>query len=305
MAAATLQHHATLTPDARSRRPGRRGLWLLAPGTAWLVIFAIAPLLFTVVMSFWTSTIFGTTADWNVRNYVRFVEEPIYVSVLFTTLRIALITTALSLLISYPIAWFLATRRGMAKAIFVMCIFLPFWTSYVIRTFLWLPILGRNGVINHALQWLGLIDAPLEWLLYNEGAIYLGLVYVYTLFMVLPIYLALDRLDPKLIEAAADLGATPFRTFRRVILPLSWPGVLSGCIMVFLLACGAFVTPSLLGGPSASMFGNLIASQFMHSNNWAFGAALSLVLIVVVLGFLLLAGRKIGLQRVFIGGDYY
>ena len=276
----------------------------MLPGTAWLVIFAILPLAFTLVMSFWTSTIFGTTATWTFSNYVKFIQEPVYVSVLMTTLRIALVTTALSLLISYPIAWFLATRRGTARMILVIALFMPFWTSYVIRTFLWLPILGRNGVVNHALLWLGVIDEPLGGLLYNEGVIYLGLVYVYTLFMVLPIYLALDRLDPKLIEAAADLGATPFHIFRRIILPLSWPGVLSGCIMVFLLSCGAFVTPSLLGGPSATMFGNLISSQFAHSNNWAFGSALSIVLIVVVLLFLLLAGRRIGLQRVFIGGDY-
>ncbi len=294
------------TQAVRVRREGgsRWGGLLLLPGAAWLLIFAILPLAFTLVMSFWTSTIFGTTATWTFANYGQFVEEPVYVSVLLTTIRIAIVTTFLTLLISYPIAWFLATRQGTARSILVIAIFMPFWTSYVIRTFLWLPILGRNGVVNHVLLWLGIVDEPLSDLVYNESTIYLGLVYVYTLFMVLPIYLALDRLDPKLIEAASDLGATPVHVFRRIILPLSWPGVLSGCIMVFLLSCGAFVTPSLLGGPSATMFGNLIASQFSHSNNWAFGAALSIVLIAVVLAFLLIAGRRIGLQRVFIGGDY-
>lgn len=291
---------------ARTRRDGssRWAGLLLLPGAAWLVIFAVLPLGFTFVMSFWTSTIFGTTATWTFDNYLKFVDEPVYVSVLLTTIRIAIVTTVLSLLISYPIAWFLATRRGTARTIIVIAVFMPFWTSYVIRTFLWLPILGRNGVINHLLLWLGVIDQPLTDLVYNESTIYLGLVYVYTLFMVLPIYLALDRLDPRLIEAAADLGATPFHIFRRIILPLSLPGVLSGSIMVFLLSCGAFVTPSLLGGPSASMFGNLISSQFSHSNNWAFGAALSIILIAVVLTFLLIVGRKIGLQRVFVGGEY-
>jgi len=289
---------------ARPQGRGRAAHLLLLPGAAWLLLFAILPLAFTLVMSFWTSTIFGTTATWTASNYLKFIEEPVYVSVLLTTIRIAVITTVLSLLISYPIAWFLATLKGPARLIFVIAVFMPFWTSYVIRTFLWLPILGRNGVVNHALLWLGVIDEPLTSLLYNEGTIYLGLIYVYTLFMVLPIYLALDRLDPKLIEAAADLGATPLHIFRRIVLPLSWPGVLSGSVMVFLLSCGAFVTPSLLGGPSATMFGNLISSQFSHSNNWAFGAALSIILIAVVLAFLLLVGRKAGLQRVFVGGEY-
>jgi len=280
------------------------GLLLLMPGTAWLLIFVILPLVFTIVMSFWTSTIFGTSATWTLTNYINFLEEPTYVVILIKTLRIAAISTAVTLLISYPMAWFLATRQGATKIIVLIAIFMPFWTSYVIRTFLWLPILGRYGVINNALIWLGLIDQPLMGLLYNEGTIYLGLVYVYVLFMVLPIYLALDRLDPNMVEAAFDLGAKPFNIFYRIVLPLSWPGVLSGCIMVFLLSCGAYVTPSLLGGPSANMFGNLISSQFSHSNNWAFGSALSVVLIVSVISLVLIAGHRIGLKRVFIGGDY-
>jgi spermidine/putrescine transport system permease protein len=275
--------------------------WLVIPATVWLVLFAFAPLVFTIMMSTWTSTIFGTTATWNFDNDLRFFEEPLYLSVLLTTIRVAIITTALSLLISYPLAWFLAERQGAAKAIFIILIFLPFWTSYLIRTFVWLPILGRTGIVNDLLLRSGLIAQPIEWLLYNEGTIYLGLVYVYTLFMTLPIYVSLDRLDRSLIAAAADLGATPVRIFWRIVLPLSMPGVISGCVMVFLLSAGAFVTPQLLGGPSAIMFGNLIASQFLNNNNWAFGAALSVVLISVVLLFVLVAGRRVGLQRIFVG----
>jgi spermidine/putrescine transport system permease protein len=282
-------------------RPAPSAVWLVIPAAVWLALFALAPLAFTAVMSTWTSTIFGTTAIWTFDNYVRFFEEPLYVTVLLKTIRIAIITTALSLVISYPLAWFLAERRGVAKAIFVILVFLPFWTSYLIRTFVWLPILGRTGIINDLLLRSGLITEPIEWLLYNEGTIYLGLVYVYTLFMTLPIYVSLDRLDRNLIAAAADLGATPVRIFWRIVLPLSLPGVISGCVMVFLLSAGAFVTPQLLGGPSAIMFGNLIASQFLNNNNWAFGATLSVVLITAVLLFVLVAGRRVGLQRIFVG----
>ena len=181
---------------------------------------------------------------------------------------------------------------------------MPFWTSYVVRTFVWLPILGRNGAINATLMGLGLVEEPIDWLIYNEGTIYLGLVYVYTLFMVLPIYLSLDRIDSRLVEAAVDHGARPWSVFWRILLPLSWPGVLSGCIMVFLLGVGAYVTPRLLGGPSGIMYGNLIADQFLSNNNWAFGAALGSTLALVVVVLLLVTGRWIGIRQVFTGGRF-
>jgi spermidine/putrescine transport system permease protein len=146
------------------------------------------------------------------------------------------------------------------------------------------------------------IDQPIKWLLYNQGTVYLGLVYVYTLFMTLPIYLSIEKIDPRLIEAAADLGARPRWIFLRIILPLSWPGVLSGCIMVFLLSMSAYVTPQLLGGPSGIMFSNMIAAQFLANNNWALGAALSVTLSAVVLLLLAVAGRWIGIRQVFTGG---
>src|SRR5438105_7719979 len=172
--------------------------------------------------------------------------QPVYARVLWQTLRIALVTTVLSLVVSYPLAMFLSRLRGQRKTLAVVLVFLPFWTSYVVRTFVWLPMLGRYGVVNQILIMLGIVEQPIDWLLYSEGAVYVGLVYVYTLYMTLPIYLSLDKLDPKLIEAAGDLGATPLQAFRRVVLPLTMPGVWSGCTMVFLLSCGAYVTPQLL-----------------------------------------------------------
>jgi spermidine/putrescine transport system permease protein len=284
----------------RTRR-ALAGIGLAAPAVIWLLVFAIGPIIFLICLSLWTSTPFGIGEDWSLSNYQTVVSEPLYILVLLKTLRIAIISTLGTLIISYPLALFLSRLREPAKSIAVVLVFLPFWSSYIVRAFVWLPILGRSGALNEIFMKIGLINEPIDWFLYNEGSVYLGLIYVYTLFMTLPIYLSLDKLDRSYIEAASDLGATPFQVFRRVILPLSSPGIWSGCLMVFLLSCGAFVTPQLLGGASSIMFGNVIASQFLYANNWPLGAALSLMLILVVLICVFVAGRRLGLQQIFFG----
>jgi spermidine/putrescine transport system permease protein len=275
---------------------------LLAPGLLWLLAFVVAPFAFAVVISFWTSSIFGLTPDFQFGNYIRVFSNPVYRDLILKTLRVAFVTTCLALLLSYPMAYLLSVMSGRAKAIMTLALFLPFWISYVVRSFVWLPILGTNGAVNRALLALGLIDQPLTGLLYNEGAIYVGLVYVYTLFMALPIYLAIEKIDPRLIEVASDLGATPRWVFLRIILPLSWPGVLSGCIMVFLLAMSSFVTPQLLGGPSGVMVSGMVAAQFQANNNWALGATLALVLSAMTFLILLVGGRWIGVRQIFTAG---
>ncbi|TDR92916.1 ABC transporter permease [Enterovirga rhinocerotis] len=271
---------------------------LVIPGAAWLVFFCVLPFCFMLVMSFWTSNMYGTKAIWTLDNYRKIFTDPIYSKVLLSTLQTSAVTTVLSLFLAYPVAWFLARQKGYRKSVFLLMIFLPFWSSYVIRTFVWLPILGRTGLINQTLLTIGIIDQPIDWLIYNTGATYVGLVYVYMLYMLLPIYLSLDKLDMRLVDAASDLGAGPFQIFRRIVLPLSAPGILSGCVMVFLLDCGAFVTPQILGGPSALMYGNLIAAQFMDGSNWALGAALSVVLIVIIMTLMFLVSRKVGLRSI-------
>ena len=286
---------------SEKQKPGVTGGWLVAPAMVWLALFALAPLVFLVTVSFWTASMFGLTSSFSLQSYAAWAGDSIYIRVLGNTVKIAVITTALSLLVSYPIALFLASLKGKRKMLFVILLFLPFWTSYVVRTFVWMPILGRSGLINATLMSMGIIDRPLDNLVFNEGAVYLGLVYVYTLYMTLPIYLALDKLDPALIEAANDLGASAWQTFRKIILPLTLPAVWSGCTMVFLLCCGAFVTPRLLGGPSSQMFGNIISSQFLDAGNWPLGAALSVVLMVVVMLSLYLASRRFGFQSLFMG----
>lgn len=285
-----------------ARRVSLVGVALVMPSVIWLAVFALVPLVLLVVMSFWTSSIFGLSTEFTLDNYRTLVRDPVYALVLLQTLRIAFTVTLVSLLISYPVAYFIASIAPSRRTGWLLLLFVPFWSSYVVRTFVWLPMLGRNGLVNNVLLSLGVIHEPLDWLLYNEAATQIGLVYVYTLFMTLPIYLALDRIDRKLIEAASDLGAGPMRVFTRVILPLSKPGVVSGCIMVFLMSCGAYVTPQLLGGTGGVMIGNIIAAQYTSTNNWALGAALSVSVIVVVLLVLAVFGRRARLNDAFLKG---
>ena len=279
----------------------RAGLLLLSPALAWIVVFTVVPVIILVVISFWTSTAYGIEPKWTLDNYRTIFGNYVYVGTFMRTLRIAAATTVLTLLAAYPMAFVLSRVRGPRKPLILLFVFLPFWTSYVVRSFLWLPMLGRNGLLNYLLLKAGIITRPVEWFIYNEGAVYIGLVYAYMLFMFLPIYQSLDKQDQKLEEAAGDLGATPLQVFRRVTLPLSLPGVLSGCTMVFLFACGAYVTPQILGGASTMMAGNIIGSQFQISNNWALGASLSVSLMVTVLVCFALSAWRLGLGQLFSG----
>jgi spermidine/putrescine transport system permease protein len=281
-------------------RQSRVSLLLAAPGILWLGLFVALPFAFMLVMSVLSTSAFGIRFVFTLDHYERLLRTPLYAALLFKTFRMAVLTTAFTLIAAYPIAYFLSRQSGRMKTALLLLLFLPFWIGYVVRTFAWLPILGRTGLINQALLQLGVINEPLEWLLYNEFAVYLGLVYVYLLFMVLPIFLSLDRINSHLYEAATDLGAGRWRVLSRIVFPLSRPGVLSGCIMVFLLTFGAFVTPALLGGASGIMYSNVIATQFLADNNWGFGAALSIVMTVMVMLFLIVFGRWIGLRQMFL-----
>jgi len=193
-----------------------RGILLVLPSMLWLLVFAIIPIVVLLCMSTWTSTMFGIERTWDLKNYVTIVSDSVYATILLRTARIAVVATLLSLLFSYPLAMFLVSLKGRTRSLFLLLMFLPFWSSYVVRSFTWLPVLGRAGLINQALMSLGIINEPIEWLVFNEGAVYVGLVYVYTLFMVLPIFLSLDRIDPQVLEAARDLGGKPYQVFMKV-----------------------------------------------------------------------------------------
>ncbi len=270
-----------------------------SPAALWLIAFVAIPGVIVLLASFWTSDLYGLHPVWTLYQWRRAFTTPLYVLLLLKTLRVATVATAITLLIAYPAALALSRLSESAKRAMLIALFLPFWVGFVVRTFAWLPILGRNGLVNQALLWLGVVHSPLTSLLYSEIAVYVGLVSGYLLFMILPIYLAIEGIDGAILEAATDLGASAWDRFRCVLLPLSMPGVASGCMMVMLLNFGAYVTPALLGGPSGIMFSNTVAQQFIADNNWAFGSCLSLMMTLVALAGLSAVGRTEGFRRLF------
>jgi spermidine/putrescine transport system permease protein len=271
-----------------------RGGWLMLPAVGWLLAFLIAPLVIVVIVSLATRGPYGKTIyDLSPANYLRAID-PLYLRAYWRTIWIATATTALCAAVSYPVAYYLALRAGPRwKRLLLVLTVIPFWTSFLIRTYAWMLLLRSEGVINSALLDTGLIHEPLK-LLYNDFAVLVGQVYGELPFMILPIYVALERLDTRLLEAAGDLGANRFWTFMKVTLPLSRPGLVAGIVLVFIPSLGAFITPDLLGGAKSIMVGNLIQNQFAQLNQ-PFGSALSLLLTAAVL-LLLAIALKAGLK---------
>jgi spermidine/putrescine transport system permease protein len=254
-----------------------------------LSLFA-APLAIILAYSFLTrGTWGGLTRPWSTESYQR-LADPIYLGILWRSFWIAGAATVLCLVLGFPLALFIS-RAGNRKNLYLSLVILPFWTSFLVRTYAWMFLLRDTGLINTVLQKLGLIHNPLP-LLYNDGAVILGLVYGYLPFMVLPLYATLERLDRNLLEAAADLGAKPWVALTRVVIPLSAPGIRAGAILVFIPCLGAYLTPDLLGGGKTVMIGNLIQNQFTTARDWPFGSAVSLTLMAIVLVLLLVFVRR-------------
>ena len=264
--------------------------WFLAPTwTVMLTLFA-APLAIILAYSLLTrGTWGGISRPWSLESYRR-LADPIYLGILWRSFWIAGAATVLCLALGFPLALFIS-RAGSRKNLYLSLVILPFWTSFLVRTYAWMFLLRDTGLINTALEKLGLIHDPLP-LLYNDGAVILGLVYGYLPFMVLPLYATLERLDRNLLEAAADLGAKPWVALTRVVIPLSAPGIRAGAILVFIPCLGAYLTPDLLGGGKTVMIGNLIQNQFTTARDWPFGAAVSLTLMAIVLVLLLVFVRR-------------
>jgi spermidine/putrescine transport system permease protein len=263
------------------RRPAARAWSLLGPGMLWLVLFFLVPLLIMAAYSLMPrGTYGGVQPGFTLQHYRRFFD-PLYLAILQRTLVWSLVCTAVCLLLGYPVAY-LVVRAGRWRAVLLFLVVLPFWTSFLVRTFAMIFLLRDSGLVNTVLLRLGLIDAPLT-LLYTPFAVLLGLVYGFLPFMILPIYASLEKLDPTLLEAAETLGATPLAGFRRITLPLSLPGVVAGCFLVFIPAMGSFLTSDLLGGAKQLMIGNLIQNQFAAARNWPFGSAASFVVTALVL----------------------
>ncbi len=294
-----------MTPAPTGRTEARGAGWrhglserviFLGPGLAYLVVFFLVPLV--VVLSYTVmrrGTFGGIVLDFTFDNFVRALQ-PLYLGVLAQSVAIALVTTLLALLLGYPTAYVIAHLPRRWRTVALVLVVLPFWTNFLIRTYAWIVLLNSEGPLNGALLTLGIIDAPLG-LLYTPAAVVAGLLYAYLPLMILPLYAAIERLDPELREAAANLGATPVRTFLTVTLPLTLPAILIGSIFVFVPSVGNFVVPELLGGGKTVMVGNLIRDQFLKARDWPFGAVLALSVIVLLLGLLFVqarASRRVG-----------
>lgn len=272
-----------------------------APALGLFLVCLVLPALFMVAVTFATSSFSGIEWSLTLANYRRlFAGAPLWL--LAKSLGIATLVTAIVLLLAYPLAYGLARMRSRYRHLLLLLIFVPYWISYVIRTYAWYPLLGTNGVLNHIMVSLGLLNEPTPILLFSPFSVHLGLIYVYFPFAAIPIYLALDRIDRSVIEASSDLGASSAQTFRRVIFPLSLPGTVGGGSLVFILAAGAYVTPKLLGGPSGIMYGEIIADQFGGTFNWSFGATLAVAFVLAVGAIVLAFGRKAALRDVFFKG---
>jgi spermidine/putrescine transport system permease protein len=265
---------------------------LLGPAVLWLGLFFLAPLCLIFVYSFAQRGIHGGV-QWHfgLGNYVRSLD-PLYLSVYGRSIIIAAATTVICLVVSYPVAYYLAVKSSQKwKSTLLLLSIVPFWTSFLLRTYAWVFLLRAEGFINSMLLQAGIVDQPVRWLLYSDLAVLIGQVYGELPFMILPLYVSLERLDRRLVEAAMDLGASRFGALVRVVVPLTKAGIIIAVVLVFIPSLGAFITPDLLGGAKSAMLGNLIQNQFIQRNQ-PLGSALSVLLTVVILILLLMAFRS-------------
>jgi spermidine/putrescine transport system permease protein len=301
MTGSRVEHDATeAAPHASALTRGITPYLQLAPLVMLMLVFALVPLLGMLAITFFKSGIFGLEPHLTLSNYAKFMDESTYVRVLIKSMRMAFVVTAATILISYPVAFWLAKVVTRHKLLFLIILFAPYWVNYVIRSYAWLPLLGNSGIINSFLLATGIIDQPLSWMLYNEFSVILVLIYVFLPFGIVPLYLSIDRISNDLLAASADLDATPMMTFVHVVLPLSMPGLAGSFLTVFVLTIGAYVTPKLVGGTTGIMFGNLIADQFGITYNWTWGATLAVILACVTGAVVWLVSRRVPITRVFV-----
>lgn len=272
-----------------------RRIAVIGPPYLWLAAFFALPIVVVLGISLSRPVVgippYAPILDWaegilprfegGLHNYVLLLGDPYYLDGFLSSLRIAALSTVICLLLGYPMALAIARADPGRRTILLLLLMVPFWTSFLIRIYAWVSILNTNGLLNTLLMKLGLIDTPLV-LLYSDFAVYLGIVYAYLPFMVLPIYAVLERQDPMLLDASADLGATPLRSFLSVTLPLSLPGVFAGCLLVLVPAIGEFVVPELLGGSDFLMIGRLLWNETFQSRDWPMAAAITIALLLVV-----------------------
>lgn len=284
--------------DTARRQEAWTGFWLITPALVVMVSMLALPLAALVVMSFWTQTGFTLDTTLTLDNYRRLfatsdkttvwmgipfpLAYPVPAILMIKSLAMSLTATVAVVLMAYPMAYFIAFRVQRNKAAWIILLTIPFWTSYLLRVFSWKVVLGFNGAINSGLISLGIIDKPFEFLLYNPAAVMITLSHAWVTFVVLPIYVSLEKIDRSMLEAAADLGDSRWRRFRRITLPLSMPGTIAAALMVFIPTVGDYVTPQLVGGTGGSMIGSLVQQLFTKQNNAPMGAAVSLVMMAII-----------------------
>ena len=273
----------------------RSGYALISPPLIYSLVMLAAPLALVVLLSLWSQNYLELDRTFTLDNYIEATTEPLYQLLLGRSLIISGIVTVCTVTLAYPIAYYVAMFGGKAKSLLLLLITIPFWTSYLIRIFLWKVILGYNGVINGSLLGLGIIEEPLTFILYNANAVVLTLAHAWAPFAILPIYVSLTKIDNSLLEAARDLGDNAFQRFIKVTLPLSMPGVIAATLVVFIPTVGDYVTPKLLGGTDGLMIANMIQVQFGKANNAPLGSAIAVLSMVTVgfisIGFVLLSRR--------------
>jgi len=258
----------------------RLRFWFLLPARVWFAVLFFAPLAIICAYSVLTRGVYGGVEQpWTWESYRRMID-PLYGVILLRSVVLSAAATAICIVLAFPLALFIS-RATRYKNLYLQLVMLPFWTSFLVRTYAWMFLLRDTGLVNTTLIGLGLLRQPLP-LLYNDAAVLLGLVYAFLPFMVLPLYATLERMDPALLEAAADLGARPRAAFFRVIVPLAKPGIWAGIALVFIPCLGAYLTPDLLGGGKSVMIGNLVQNQFTTARDWPFGSAVSLALMAIV-----------------------
>jgi spermidine/putrescine transport system permease protein len=261
------------------------------PPLLWVGLFLLLPYALMLAHSFWMVRDGFIVHQWNLQNYRTLATNPVYVQVLLRSMRIAASVTLCSLLLGYPLAYYLSFYAGARKEILYQLVIVPLWVSYLVRGYAWKTILGSDGVLNGFLQYLHLTHAPVGFLLYSPFAVILMLTHIYTPFVFLPIYAALEHIPRPLVEASQDLGANPLKTFLRVILPLSLPGLLAGATFAFVLSLGDFLAPLLVGGASGTMIANIVQSLFGAAYDWPLGAAISVCILLITVTLLFFTER--------------
>lgn len=265
----------------------RRPLFLMAPALAWLTAFMVVPCLLILALAFFRRGLYGGIEYTFTLENLALVVDPLYAGIFVKSAGIAGLSALIAVILGYAAAYAIASAPPRRQPALLFFAVLPFWSNYLVRTYAWIVLLNREGLIAGLAAWLG-YDGELPKLLYTEGAVVVGLVYNYLPFVILACYAPLSRLNPEIAEASQDLGASGWTTFRRVTIPLTFPGIATGFVFVFVLSIGNFVTPALLGGGQFQMIGNLVYAQFLTANDWPFGAALSMILIAIMMGLLTL-----------------